>query len=410
MISSYRVLDLSDDRGTVCGQILAQLGAEVIKVEPPGGSPERALAPFAGNIEHPEKSLFWLAFNRGKKSITLDYKTTEGKDLIKKLVTGADIVIESFEPGYMDSIGLGYSILKEINPAIIVVSISPFGQTGPYKDYKGPDIVVDALSGYMYLCGYPDRAPVRVSFPLSYGYAGAQGAAGSLIALYSREMTGEGQYIDVSAQEGLTEYTLMAPLFWKVIKQMNTRSGQLRGGSSRRTHEIWQCKDGWVTFGIYGGQLGGRVNTELTMWMKKEGLSNEFVESLNWEELDMATIPQEDLEKIEKTLETFFLQHTMAELYDGSIQRKINLCPIWTPREILSSVQLKARGFWEEVRHDELGMTATFPGRFFKSTAMPEVKEGKRSPMLGEHNNEIFQGELGLSSAEIVSLKEKGII
>jgi benzylsuccinate CoA-transferase BbsE subunit len=410
MINSYRVLDLSDDRGTVCGLILAQLGAEVIKVEPPGGSPERAKGPFAGNIQHPERSLSWLAFNRGKKSITLDLENQEGKDLLKRLTSSADIVVESFNPGYLDSIGLGYSTLKEINPGIIVVSISAFGQTGPYRNYKGPDIVIDALSGYMYLCGDPDRAPVRVSFPLSYGYAGAQGATGSLIALYARELTGEGQYVDVSAQEGMTEYTLMAPLFWNVLKRINTRSGQFRGGTSRRTREIWQCKDGWITFGIYGGQLGGRVNTELTMWMKKEGLSNEFIESIDWEMLDMAAISQDDLTMIEKTLESFFLHHTMAELYDGSIKRKINLCPIWTPREIMSSVQLEARGFWEQVRHDELEMTATYPGRYFKSTAMPAVEEGERAPLLGEHNEEIYQNELGLSPSDISSLREKRII
>lgn len=410
MISTYRVLDLSDDKGTVCGQILAQLGAEVIKVEPPGGSPERTIGPFAGNINHPERSLFWLGFNRGKKSITLNLESNEGKDLLNKLVSRADIVVESFSPGYLDSIGLGYPALKETKPDIIVASISPFGQTGPYRNYKGPDIVIDALSGYMYLCGYPDRAPVRVSFPLSYGYAGAQGATGCLIALYARESTGEGQYIDVSSQEGMTEYTLMAPLFWNVLKRINVRSGQLRGGASRKTCEIWQCKDGWVTFGIYGGQLGGRVNSELTMWMKKEGLSNEFVESIDWELLDMAAISQDDLAMIEKTLETFFLHHTMAELYDGAIQRKINLCPIWTPREILSSVQLEARGFWEQVRHEELDMTATYPGKFFKSTAMPADNEGKRAPLLGEHNEEIYQNELGLSPSEIGSLKEKRII
>ena len=113
---------------------------------------------------------------------------------------------------------------------------------------------------------------------------------------------------------------------------------------------------------------------------------------------------------IEKTLERFFLHHTMAELYDGSIKRKINLCPIWTPREIMSSVQLEARGFWEQVRHDELEMTATYPGRYFQSTAMPAVEEGERAPLLGEHNEEIYQNELGLSPSDISSLKEKRII
>ena len=410
MLSTYKVLDLSDDKGTVCGQILARLGANVIKIEDPGGSPERSKGPFAGDINDPERSLFWLAYNRGKKSVTLQLESQNGKEVFKKLVAKSDIIVESFDPGYMDSIGLGYPTLKEINPGIIVVSISPFGQTGPYKDYKGPDIVVDALSGYMYLCGDPDRAPVRVSYPLAFGYAGAQGAIGSLIALYNREMTGEGQYVDVSAQEGMTEYTLMAPLFWNILGRINTRSGQLRGGTSRRTRELWQCVDGWITFGIYGGQLGGRVNQELATWMDNERMADEFIRSIDWELLDMATVAQEDIEKIEKALENFFLSHTMAELYDGAIQRGINLCPIWTPKEIRSSVQLNARDFWEQVNHEELGMNITYPGSFFKTSARSTNGDGKRAPRIGEHNNEIYQGELGLSVSEINSLKEKETI
>jgi crotonobetainyl-CoA:carnitine CoA-transferase CaiB-like acyl-CoA transferase len=410
MLSPYRVLDLSDDKGTVCGQILARLGAEVIKIEAPGGSPERLKGPFVDDVCHPEKSLFWLAFNRGKKSITLRLESQNGKEIFKKMISNADIVVESFNPGYLDSIGLGYEVLKKINPGIIVVSISPFGQTGPYRNFKGPDIVLDALSGFMYLCGDPDRAPVRVSYPLAYGYAGAQGAIGGLIALYSREITGEGQYVDVSAQEGMTEYTLMAPMFWNILGKINMRSGQLRGGSSRKTREIWQCKDGWVTFGIYGGQLGGRVNKELAMWMDSEGLADEFLRNIDWEMLDMAAVSQEYIDKIEKALENFFLSHTMAELYEGSINRGINLCPIWTPREILNSVQLEARDFWEQVQHEELGKSFTYPGSFFKSSAMPPGDGKGRAPMIGKHNDEIYHGELGLSVPEISRLKEKETI
>jgi benzylsuccinate CoA-transferase BbsE subunit/naphthyl-2-methylsuccinate CoA transferase subunit len=208
----------------------------------------------------------------------------------------------------------------------------------------------------------------------------------------------------------MTEYTLMAPLFWNILGRINTRSGQLRGGASRRTRELWQCKDGWITFGIYGGQLGGRVNQELATWMDNEGMADDFIKSIDWEMLDMATVPQEDIEKIEKALEDFFFSHTMAELYDGSIQRGINLCPIWTPKELLDSVQLNAREFWEKTNHKELGMDITYPGSFFKTTAQSTNGDGKRAPRIGEHNDEIYQGELGLSVSEISSLKEKETI
>jgi crotonobetainyl-CoA:carnitine CoA-transferase CaiB-like acyl-CoA transferase len=410
MLSPYRVLDLSDERGTVCGEILAQLGADVIKIEEPGGSPERDKGPFADDVHHPERSLFWFAFNLGKKSITLHLESEEGKEIFKRLVGNADIVVESFSPGYLDGIGLGYPALREINPKIIVISISPFGQTGPYKDYKGPDIVIEALSGYMYLCGDPDRAPVRVSYPLAYGYAGTQGAIGCLIALYALEITGEGQYVDVSAQEGMTEFTLMAPLFWDTIRKLNVRSGPFRGGTSRKTRDIWKCRDGWVTFGIYGGQLGGRVNKELTMWIDSEGLADEFLKSIDWETLDMAAVSQEYLDRIEKAVGDFFKRHDMAELYEGALKRGINLCPIWTPRELLNSAQLEARDFWVQVKHAELGMSITYPGSFFKSSAMSPSHVGERAPLIGEHNDEIYRGELGLSASELSHLKERGII
>jgi len=410
MLSPYRVLDLSDEKGTVCAQILAHLGADVIKIEAPGGSPERSKGPFVGDICHPERSLFWFAFNRGKKSVTLHLKSEEGKEVFKRLVRKADIVVESFSPGYLGRLGLGYPALREINPRIIVVSISPFGQTGPYKDYKGPDIVIDALSGYMYLCGDPDRAPVRVSYPLAYGYAGVQGAVGCLIALYASEITGKGQCVDVSAQEGMSEFTLMAPLFWDTLGKINMRSGQFRGGTSRRTRDVWQCKDGWVAFGIYGGQLGGRVNKELAMWIDSEGLADEFLKSVDWERLDMATVSQEYIDKIEKATGDFFMKHTMVELYEGALKRGINLCPVWTPRELLSSVQLEARDFWVQVKHAELGMSITYPGDFFKSSAMFPSHVGERAPLIGEHNDEIYRGELGLSASELSHLKKRGII
>ena len=176
LLSSYRVLDLSDEKGTICGLILAQLGAKVVKVESLTGGNERKKGPFAEGVEEPENSLFWSAFNRGKKGITLDLESIEGKEILKKLVQKADIVLESFSPEYLKNNGLDYSAMSALNQGIILVSITPFGQTGPYRKYEGPDLVVMALSGYLYLCGDPDRAPVRVSYPLSYGYAATNAA------------------------------------------------------------------------------------------------------------------------------------------------------------------------------------------------------------------------------------------
>ena len=169
MLSPYRALDLTDEKGLLCGKILADLGAEVIQVENPSGNPARKIPPFAEGKNGPEHSLFWYAFSAGKKSIILDIDSATGRGNLKKLVGTADFLIESFDPGYLDSIGLGYQTLSSINPALIMVSISPFGQTGPYRDYKAGDLVSTAMGGMAYCTGEEDRPPIRISLDSSFG-------------------------------------------------------------------------------------------------------------------------------------------------------------------------------------------------------------------------------------------------
>ena len=182
LLAPFRALDITDEKGFLCGKVLGDLGADVIKIEKPGGDPARSIGPFYHDIPDPEKSLYWFAFNMNKRGITLDIETADGQQIFKKLATTADFVIGSFPPGYMDKLGLGYSALSEINPQTIVTSITPFGQTGPYQDFKGSDIVAMAMSGLMYLIGDPDRPPVRISFPQAYLHAGVEGAVGSMVA------------------------------------------------------------------------------------------------------------------------------------------------------------------------------------------------------------------------------------
>ena len=195
MLSPYRVLDLTDEKGMLCGKILGDLGADVIKIEKPGGDLARNIGPFYHDIPDPEKSLFWFGYNTNKRGITLNINTADGKEIFGNLVKMADFVIESFPPGFMDELALGYSSLREINPRIILTSITPFGQTGPRKDYKASDIVSLALGGFMSLTGDVDRAPLRISVEQACCHAGAQAAVASLIAHYDRELTGEGHIL-----------------------------------------------------------------------------------------------------------------------------------------------------------------------------------------------------------------------
>ena len=194
MLSPYRVLDLTDEKGLMCGRVMGDLGADVIKIERPGGDAARNLGPFYHDELDPEKSLSWFAFNANKRGITLDIETADGKETFKKLVKTADVVVESFPPGYMENIGLGYSALDKIKPGLILISITPFGQTGPYRDYKISDIVAWAMGGYMLTVGDYDRPPLRIShYAQTFLHAGIQAAQGALMAIYNREMTGEGQ-------------------------------------------------------------------------------------------------------------------------------------------------------------------------------------------------------------------------
>lgn len=204
MLSVFRVLDLTGECGFYGGKLLGDLGADVIKIERPGGDPARRFGPFFDNIPHPEKSLFWMGLNSNKRGITLNLETAQGREIFKRLCQKTDIVIESFKPGFMEELGLGYDILRDINPGLIMASISGFGQTGPFKDYKAPAIVLWALSGQAYITGDADRAPLSPSYPVSYFYGAMQAVIGILTALYQRGLTGRGQYVDVPSILGAT--------------------------------------------------------------------------------------------------------------------------------------------------------------------------------------------------------------
>ena len=228
LLPPYRVLDLSGPEAVFCGKLLADYGADVVRVEPPGGDPSRNRAPFAGDEPGAERSLYFLFYNTNKRSITLDLESEQGRELFRQLVAQSDVVLESFPVDYMDSLGLGYDALREINPGIVMASVTPFGQTGPWKDYKSSDLIALAASGFMQITGEPDGPPMRQGNEQSH-FPGAQFAAASILAaLYYRDFgDGEGQYIDVSLQEALiTYYTDAHPaLAWMLLGDNVTRVG-----------------------------------------------------------------------------------------------------------------------------------------------------------------------------------------
>jgi len=407
MLSGYRILDLTHEGYLICGKILGDLGADVIKIEKPDGDPARRIGPF-----YKGESLFWLSYNANKRSITLDIETSDGKAIFKELVKRADVVVESTPVGYCEKLGLGYSVLAKVNPSIIVTSITPFGEDGPYRDYKGSDMVCAAMSGWMYLCGDPDRPPVVVSFPQSYLCAGGDAAIGTMLALYERTKSGMGQHVVVSTQQSVIINTNEAVPYWVLSKTMKTRSGAKRvgffkAGISQRN--VWPCKDGYVFWYLVGGLMGAKGNQALVDWLDSEGMASEFLKGIDWSNLDMQEITQEVIDKIQGEAGEFFKNHTKHELYEGAVHKGIMLYPVSEVRDLLENKQLESRGFWTETEYPELNAFIMHPGAFAKSTEYA-ISTRHRAPLVGEHNEEIYTGELHLSKEDLEVLERNSII
>ena len=413
-LSPYRVLDLTDEKGVYCGRVLGDLGADVIKIEPPGGDPSRKIGPFYHDIPDPEKSLYWFAYNANKRGITLNIESTDGKEIFKRLVKQSDFIIESFPPGYMESIGLGYDALSEINPRIVLTSITPFGQTGPWRDYKGSDIALWALSSYMYVVGDKDRSPVQFGFPQSFLNAGLEAAAGTMVAHHHRQLTGEGQWVDVSAHQALIIVNLQNQQYWTLSKIIPKRAGPcIERSAATWTHQrrTWQCKDGFICFIIMAGQTGAPSNIALTDWMERDGLAPERMKQMDWAKFGPSAegMTAEDYEQITNALTVFFKTHTKAELYEEGAKNRILAYPCSTIEDLRSDPQLVARDFWTEVKHPELNDTLVYPRPCMLSSETP-FQIRRRAPLIGEHNEEIYTGELAFTREELILLKSGGVI
>lgn len=409
MLSPYRVLDLSMGAEIIGGKILADLGADVLSVEPLRGSPVRRMAPFYQGSPHPERSLWWWAYATGRRSITLNITRADGRALLRQLVASADFLFESFPPGHMANIGLGWDDVKAINPAIVMVSMTPFGQDGPYARYDAPDLVGMAVGGFMHLTGDADRPPVRVTVPQFGLHVGASGATGAMIAHHHRLLSGEGQHVDVCGQEAVARTLSHAPSYWNLERTNLSRQGVYRpglgGGRSRTT---WQCKDGYVNFSLSSGPLGGGTNS-LVRWMEDEGYGDEFLASVDWKQVD--TQNEEGLGIMRRAadpIQEFFMSRTKEELYEGAIQRRVLLFPVNTPKDIYEEVQLEARGYFRSIEHEAEDATFEYPGAFVRSSEAP-LGPRSRAPYLGEHNRQVYVEEVGLSVEDLVSLRQAGV-
>ncbi|MGE0821833.1 MAG: CaiB/BaiF CoA transferase family protein [Candidatus Binatia bacterium] len=413
MLSPYRVLDLTTERGLLCGQILGDLGADVIKVEPPGGSPARQLGPFYQDQPHPDRSLYWWAYNRNKRSITLNLETKEGRALLQRLATTAHFFIESDNPGSLAERGCGFADLAAINPALVYVSITPFGQDGPKAHYADSDLVILAAGGPLVLSGDEDRPPVRVSVPQGYAHASGQAAAAALIAHHERQRSGHGQHVDVSAQQAVIQATqssiLAGPLGERDFERL---AGGVKMGPLN-VRLVWPAKDGYVSMAFLFGSAIGHFSRRLMEWVCEEGFCDTETRDKDWVAFGRVFLgAPEDLAEYDRLVgivSTFSKSKTKAELLHGALTRGLLIAPILTTEEVLQSEQLAAREYWQSLPHPELNHTVGYPGPFAKFSVSP-IRYRRRPPTIGEHNREVYTDELGLTESQLAELQRSGVI
>ncbi len=403
MLEPYRVLDLTNNGAMLCGQLLADLGADVIAVEPPDGSPARRIGPFRGDRPDPAGSLFWWAYARNKRSVILDLHDDEDRDRFRRLVETADFVIESFAPGYLDDLGLGYPALAEINPRLVMISITPFGQQGPKAKWVATDLTLLGASGVLWLTGDEDRPPLRLPVEQAFLHAGAEAAAAALIAHTARRRDGVGQHVDVSVQTAAMMMTQSVVLQWAWDKITKVRrfAGGVKTGQMR-SRFIYPSADGHVSVSFMFGPVQGPYTQRLFEWMFEKGFADEAARDKDWVNyLSLIVAKKERLSELDRCtalIEQFTLAHSKAELSAEGERRRLLIVPVSTTADVARSEQLNARGYWTQVADPETGEPITYPGPFAAFSATP-IKYRRRAPLPGEHTAEVF-AELDGRSAE----------
>ncbi|MFN0089530.1 MAG: CaiB/BaiF CoA transferase family protein [Acidimicrobiales bacterium] len=392
MLSAVRVLDLTDERGQLCGQILAALGAEVILVEPPGGSSARRVGPFAGaGVDpalEPERSLRFWAHNRGKQSVVLDWTDPAGAAQLRELAAGADVLVECEAPGRLAELGLGPEELAARNPALVHVSITPFGGGGPKAQWPASDLTILAASGSLVLNGDEDRPPVRPGPEGQAGFhAAAEAAGAALIALHERARSGLGQHVDVSAAQAANQACISQMLAAALHGAGNTRSGRGVKLGALDVQLTFPCKDGFIVCIFLFGASFGPFTRRLMDWAHEEGFVDAATRDKDWLNYTMMLLdgrePVAEYEREKRELTAFFQTKTKAELMDEALARKLLIVPIVTVRDVRESPQFAHRQVWEEVDHGELGRVR-YPGPMAKFSATPRPPL-PAAPRLGAH-------------------------
>lgn len=397
-LSGYRVLDLADSKGAYCTKLLADLGADVIKIERPEGDPGRGIPPFVDDTPHPEKSLYFLHRNTNKRGITLKLETAVGKAIFHKLVKTADVLVENSPPDYMANLGLDYSVLSKINPALIIASITEFGHSGPYKYRKGSNLVDFAMSGVMITSGYPGKEPCLLPGSPAYDSASLHASVSIVAAIYMRGTTGQGQYIDtsvhVTSRMGL--YPWIVPNYSYALNPgAPPPTSETRMGAS--IYPVYPCKDGFI-------RVIALTPRQWDALMRVLG-NPDILQTEEWRSFMYRIGNADDLYAL---MLEFTTKYTMLELFEAGRREGVPIAPILDIADFYNSPHTKAREFFIEVEHPVAGK-ADYPGPPYKWTETPAVMK-RPAPCLGEHNEEVYCQELDLSKDDLVALRGGGVL
>ena len=394
--------------GVYCGKLMADMGADVVKVEPPGGDSMRRIGPFLSyrsnyssiyGASNSESSLHWLHFNTNKRSITLDIATADGGAILRRLARDADVLLETFPPGYMESLGLGFASLEAENSGLIYASVTPFGQTGPHKDFKASDLVGLAMGGYLYVTGWPHTPPTRLWGSQAYHTASNRAYIAILIAIYHRLATGLGQRVDVSMQEAVAATTEHVNTAYNYDHVPAVRCGFRHGGQFIAT---WQCKDGYVSITTNTQQAWD----DLRSWMLRDGMAGDLMDS----RYDDRFILRGDLSgHIEELIQTWAMAHTRQEIADWGQNRHHPWGPVVTEDELMENDQLWDRGFFIKRNNRDSEPAIVYPGAPYKfSQSSWQLRHA--APDAGQHNQDIYCGELGFTVSDLEALSGAGAI
>jgi len=399
-LGSLTVLDLSHHvAGAYTGKLLAAFGAEVIKIEPPdGGDVTRRVGPFPDDTSDPEASALYLYLNTGKKGLTLDLATDEGAAVLKELVPGADVLIENFAPGVMESMGLDYATLSASNPRLVMASISNFGQSGPYRDYRADTMVEMALSGQMYVNGHPDREPLSsAGYQPSYQSA-LYAYSGVMAALLARDRDGRGQYVEISIQEVMASEHQFTLNGFTASGKIRMRAGNRYGSVHPTT--ILPCKASNGKPGLVS--LGISDPTQYVMFLQLLDMS----ELLDDPRFANPTLCANNHEEFNAIVRPWFMEHTADEIVHALQDNRVPAAFVNEMNQVLEDPQYDYRGFWKEIDHPVAG-AHRYAGLPYHLTEAPP--DYGRANLLGEHTDEVLAGKLGYGRDRLEKLREGGI-